>query len=107
MLELHAIAKGWIADRATEAGLAVAGVEQFVVNLGGDLAMGAPARFVGIEDPATPWDNAPPLTVVEIANRGSRRVAPHGVASGWGRGGSDTCSTRGPVIPWSTSPRRA
>ena len=40
VLELHAIAKGWIADRATEAGLAVAGVEQFGVNLGCDLRHG-------------------------------------------------------------------
>lgn len=70
-LELHAIAKGWIVDRATDAGAAGHDVASFVVNLGGDLRhVGEGSLLVGIEDPFAPWDNAPPRTTVEIAGRG-------------------------------------
>lgn len=69
-IELHAIAKGWIVDRACEVALAVPGVERVVVNLGGDLRhAGAGALRVAIEDPAQPYDNAPPLTVIEVRER--------------------------------------
>ena len=73
-IELHAIAKGWIVDRAAHAGRAASashGVASFVVNLGGDLRhVGEGSLLVGIEDPFAPWDNAPPFTTVEIARRG-------------------------------------
>lgn len=70
-IELHAIAKGWIVDRAAHAGAAPHGVASFVVNLGGDLRhVGEGSLLVAIEDPFAPWDNAPPLATVEIAGRG-------------------------------------
>ena len=61
-LDLHAIAKGWVADRAADAALAVEGVTDVVVNLGGDLRhRGDGELVVRIEDPRTPFDNASPL----------------------------------------------
>ena len=36
-LDLHAIAKGWIVDRAAERALAIDGVTEVLVNAGGDL----------------------------------------------------------------------
>lgn len=70
-LDLHAIAKGWIVDRAVAAALAVDGVSEVLVNAGGDLAHrgGAPIT-VGIEDPRRPYDNAPPLTRVQLGDGG-------------------------------------
>ncbi|MCU1394393.1 MAG: FAD:protein transferase [Ilumatobacteraceae bacterium] len=70
-IDLNAIAKGYIVDRAVVAGCAVGGVQSVVVNAGGDLLhRGAGSLRVGIENPATPYDNAPPLLTVEIAGRG-------------------------------------
>jgi thiamine biosynthesis lipoprotein len=70
-LDLHAIAKGWIVDRAVAAAMAVDGVTEVLVNAGGDLAHrgGAPI-VVGIEDPRRPYDNAPPLTRVPLGDGG-------------------------------------
>ncbi len=70
-VDLNAIAKGWAVDRATEAGLAVAGVHAVTVNAGGDLRhRGSGGVTVGIEDPARPVDNAPPLARVRVRNAG-------------------------------------
>lgn len=70
-LELHAIAKGWIVDRACDVARAVDGVARVVVNLGGDLRhAGEGSVRVTIEDPHAPFDNAPPLTSVVIRGEG-------------------------------------
>ncbi len=70
-LDLHAIAKGWIVDRADERALAVDGVTEVLVNAGGDLAHhGGQPITVGIEDPRRPFDNAPPLRRVSLADGG-------------------------------------
>lgn len=68
---LNALAKGWIADRGADL---VADVDDLVlvaVNAGGDIAARGPGSLlVGIEDPSTPYDNAPPLTAVELHSGG-------------------------------------
>ena len=65
-VDLNAIAKGYIADRAVAVALA-AGAGGVLVNLGGDLVHAGPQPvMVAIEDPATPWDNAAPLTRVPL-----------------------------------------
>ena len=67
-LDLHALAKGWVADRAAAAVMAVEGVAAAVVNLGGDLVhAGTNAVTVGVEDPRRPFDNAPPLARARLA----------------------------------------
>ena len=66
-LGFNAIAKGRIVDRAVAAGLAVDGVVGLTVNAGGDLFhQGGPPLRVGVEDPRRPYDNVPPLVVVEL-----------------------------------------
>jgi len=70
-LDLHAIAKGWIVDRATERALAIDGVLEVLVNAGGDLLhRGGDPITVGIEDPRRPFDNVPPLTSVRLGEGG-------------------------------------
>lgn len=67
-LNFNAIAKGFIVDLAAAVGIAVDGVESVVVNAGGDLVhLGSGALAVGIENPLTPYDNAPPLTIIDVA----------------------------------------
>jgi len=68
---VNALAKGWIADRGLAVALAADGVIGASVNAGGDIVTGGGAgRRVGIEDPATPWDNAPPLTTIVLKEAG-------------------------------------
>ena len=68
---LNALAKGWIADRAVGVALAHEGVVSAAVNAGGDIVVRGPRTLVvGIEDPATPWDNAAPLTTIELRDAG-------------------------------------
>ena len=70
-LNFNAIAKGFIVDRAVGAGMVDSAISSITVNAGGDLChRGAGSLAVGIENPATPYDNAAPLMVVDIANRG-------------------------------------
>lgn len=66
-LNLNAIAKGFIVDRALEVvadhGLAV------MINAGGDLAHRGPRPIdISLENPLRPFDNEPPLLVMPIAN---------------------------------------
>jgi thiamine biosynthesis lipoprotein len=69
-IDLNAIAKGFIVDCAAAAGAAEA-VDSVVVNAGGDLLhRGAGSVAVGIENPMTPYDNAPPLLTVDISGHG-------------------------------------
>jgi thiamine biosynthesis lipoprotein len=84
-VDLNAFAKGWIVDRAVEAGLgaaAAAGLDlaavDLSVNAGGDLRhRGSPPLRVWIENPLRPYDNEPPLTVIGLADGG---VATSGAA---------------------------
>ena len=65
--DLNAIAKGWIADRAAMTVVADPAVESVWVNAGGDVVhRGDGSVRVAVEDPRRPYDNAPPLAIVEI-----------------------------------------
>ncbi|MBX3313155.1 MAG: FAD:protein FMN transferase [Actinobacteria bacterium] len=76
-----AVAKGWIVDRAADLAMAVDGVTSVLVNAGGDLRhLGEGTVAVGIEDPARPYDNVPPLDRVELADGA---VATSGGARRW------------------------
>lgn len=67
---LNAVAKGWIVDRALALTVERFGdIDNLLVNAGGDLChRGSGTVRIGIEDPQRPYDNEPPLTVIEIAN---------------------------------------
>jgi FAD:protein FMN transferase len=68
-LDLNAFAKGHIVDRAIGAAWHAGTIDSIVVNAGGDLAhRGRGTVKVGIENPRRPFDNEPPLAVVEVAN---------------------------------------
>lgn len=66
-VDIQATAKGWIIDRAAEAaahGAPDAGVS---VAGGGDVRFVGPGiRRIGIENPLRPYDNEPPLAVIDL-----------------------------------------
>lgn len=69
-LDLDALAKGWIVDRAAEAAQG-SGVDWVMVNVGGDLrVVGSGSVHVAIEDPESTVDNAPALGVVTVGAQG-------------------------------------
>jgi len=77
-VDLNALAKGHLVDRAVEAALAVDGVHTVIVDAGGDLRhAGAGEVGVRIEDPLQPYDNAPALDRLTVADAA---VATSGVA---------------------------
>ncbi len=69
-LSLNALAKGYIIDRACRAALAnTPGVTSLLLDIGGDLRVyGDADRVIGIADPWSPVENAPPLCCIEIRN---------------------------------------
>jgi thiamine biosynthesis lipoprotein len=68
-VNLNAIAKGWIIDRAFDVASQEPGVESITLNAGGDvLHRGTTTIVIGIEDPHRPYDNVPPLLRVELRN---------------------------------------
>jgi FAD:protein FMN transferase len=70
-LNLNAIAKGFIVDRAAEAAWAVPGVREVMVNVGGDIRhIGEGPVTVFIADPYSDADNAPPIGAVRIRGQG-------------------------------------
>lgn len=69
-VDLNAIAKGYLVDRAAQAAFTQPGITAVVANAGGDLChLGDGSTKVGIEDPARPFDNLPPRWQVEISNQ--------------------------------------
>jgi thiamine biosynthesis lipoprotein len=69
-LDLNALAKGWIVDRALGAAWddRAAAV---TISAGGDVAhQGRPPARVAIENPLRPYDNEPPLTMVDLEQGG-------------------------------------
>ncbi len=80
-MNLNAIAKGWIADRALDRAFElVPDTSGAWLSIGGDVVhRGVGSVVVGIEDPHRPYDNVAPLATVEVANEalatsgGSRR----------------------------------
>lgn len=70
-MTLNAIAKGHLVDRAAAAASAVPLVASVLVNAGGDLVhRGVGSVRAGVEDPFRRVDNAPPVAVLTIADRG-------------------------------------
>lgn len=70
-VDLNAIAKGHIVDAAVAVGRrSLPAGSSVLINAGGDLLhRGGHPVLVGIEDPRTPYDNAAPLAVVELADQ--------------------------------------
>ena len=68
-VDLNALAKGWIVDRAVEVGRRLDGVSRLVVNAGGDLVHAGDGELtVAIEHPDRPHHNGAPLDRVSISN---------------------------------------
>jgi FAD:protein FMN transferase len=81
-LNLNAIAKGYIVDRAADAVLGEKGVESIVLNVGGDLIhRGTGSTSVRIQNPLRAYDNEPPMYTLNVADAA---VATSGSAArGW------------------------
>ena len=70
-VDLNAIAKGYIVDRAAQAAFAVPAVDAVMINAGGDLRhLGRGSALVGIEDPAARFEGTEPRWWVELAQSG-------------------------------------
>jgi thiamine biosynthesis lipoprotein len=68
-INLNAIARGWIIDRAARLADDYPEVDAVTLNAGGDLLhRGTQAVVFGIEDPLHPYDHLPPLVQVEISD---------------------------------------
>jgi len=66
---LNSIAKGYILQRTVEAVKRVTGISAGIVNLGGDVGVWGEREWtLGVQDPFTPAENAPPLTRVRLRN---------------------------------------
>ena len=73
-LDVDAIAKGYIIDRALAAAKTVPGIEGVLLDIGGDLccsgrAPDGKAWRIGVADPSDLADNAPPLAIAALNNR--------------------------------------
>jgi len=87
-VDLNAIAKGWIVDRASEVAATAHPEIEFIVDAGGDLRYrGEKPLIFGVENPLRPYDNEPPLMTFSSG--------PCGIAtSGGARKGFTLGSTR-------------
>ncbi|MFK7918026.1 MAG: FAD:protein FMN transferase [Ilumatobacter sp.] len=71
LLNLHAIAKGFIVDQAAAVAPLPAEVHSILVSAGGDMVhRGSSIMAVGIEHPLRPFDNEPPITSVGLLRAG-------------------------------------
>ncbi len=70
-LNLNAIAKGAIVDRALQLAVDRFAPPLLLVNAGGDIAQrGVGTSVVGIENPLRPYDNEPPVARIGLRNQG-------------------------------------
>ena len=64
---VDALGKAYILDRAARAAQhAGSGVDGVVLNIGGDIVTWGKAVEIAVANPASPYDNAPPVTRVEV-----------------------------------------
>jgi FAD:protein FMN transferase len=69
-VNFNAFAKGWIVDRACLVAAELEGVQDVLVNIGGDLRhFGSSEQRIAIADPFSSIDNAPALCEVRIQNQ--------------------------------------
>ena len=69
-LNLNSIAKGYILQKAADAVMRVAGISAGLLNLGGDMAAWGDREWtLGVQDPFSPAENAPPLSRVALKNQ--------------------------------------
>ena len=66
ILNLNAIAKGYIVGRMADVLKSIPGVSAGLVNLGGDMAAFGDSYSVGVQDPFASADNADPLGTVTL-----------------------------------------
>jgi thiamine biosynthesis lipoprotein ApbE len=71
LLNVDALGKAHIADRAVDAALQAApGIAGLLLNIGGDIVVrGEVPQTIGVADPAARADNARPVTSLRLANR--------------------------------------
>lgn len=82
-MSFNALAKGWIADRATRVAVGLRGVDGAVISAGGDiLNLGSQELRVGIEDPLQTYDNVPPIAEVGV-EPGCALATSGGARRGW------------------------
>lgn len=102
-INLNALAKGWIVDRATHAARNLDGVEGVMVNAGGDLLnLGSSVVRVGIEDPLRRYDNVPSSVVVGV-DPGTALATSGGSRRGWSIGDAWYSHVIDPRTGWPTS----
>ena len=68
-LNVDALGKAYILDRAADAVMASAGVTSAVVNIGGDIVVRGRSAEIAIADPHAWQDNARPLTIVTVRDQ--------------------------------------
>ena len=108
-VDVQGIAKGWIADEMTRAGLQVGGVRSVLVDLGGDVrhgGRGGPSPVsVAVEDPFAVADNARPLAIIRL---GDGAVATSGGGRrGWSFAGDRYGHLVDPRTGWPLARRRS
>lgn len=108
-VDVHGIAKGWVADEMVAAGLQVAGVRSVLVDLGGDVRHGGHGERspvpVAVEDPLAVADNGRPLAIVGL---GDGAVATSGGGRrGWLIGGRRYGHLVDPLTGWPLAEQRS
>src|SRR5262245_51135648 len=61
-INVDALGKAYIVDRALEAARRVSGVDSILLNIGGDIRLSGCGGEIDVMDPASAFDNADPLT---------------------------------------------
>jgi thiamine biosynthesis lipoprotein len=97
-INVDALGKAYIIDRAVEAARQVSGAESILLNIGGDIRLSGSGCEIDVADPAAPYDNAQPLTRVwledeAIATSGTYARGAHLLDPRTGRSASAISST--------------
>ena len=68
-LNVDALGKAYILDRAADVVMASGGVSSAIINIGGDIVVRGRSAEIGIADPHASQDNARPLTLVTVRDQ--------------------------------------